>query len=184
MATATALPKRQDVPREHTWNLESIYPNDDLWEADFARVEGALPELEALSGTLANGPEALLHAIQRIHETQMLLEQLWVYASMRRDEDTTNPTYQAFFERASSLAARFGSATAFFEPELLALPDEQIDAYLAANADLRLYAHYLSELRRQRAHIRSAEVEAVLAAASEVTRSPGTVFGMLNDADL
>jgi oligoendopeptidase F len=184
VATATALPKRQDVPVEHTWNLESIYSNNDLWEADFARVEEALPDLEALAGTLGNDAEALLHAIRRIHEVQLVLEQLYVYAVMRKDEDTTNPTYQAYAERMAMLAARFGSVTSFFAPELLALPDERIDEYLAASDDLRLYTHYLDELRRQRAHIRSAEVEAVLAEASEVTRAPGTVFGMLNDADM
>ena len=184
MTTAITLPKRQDVSEEHTWNLESVYRDDELWEADFARAERALPELEALAGTLATGPEQLLHAIRQIHEAQRLLEQVMVYAFLRRDEDTTNPTYQALAERTSMLGAKFGSATAFFAPEVLAIPDEQVDAFLAASEDLRLYTHYLVELRRQRAHVRSAEVEAVLAAASEVTRAPGSVFTMLNDADL
>jgi oligoendopeptidase F len=184
MATATALPQRKDLAREDTWNLESIYPDDARWEADFARCEQMLPEVEALAGTLGNGPEEFLHAIQRMHETEMLLSQLMVYAFMRKDEDTTNPTYQALAERTSMLGAKFGSATAFFAPEALALPDEKLDEYLAANEDLRPYTHFLSELRRQRAHIRSAEVEAVLAEAGEVTRAPNSIFGMLNDADL
>lgn len=184
MATATALPRRQDVPVEHTWNLESIYPDNERWEADFALVESRLPELEKLAGTLGNGAQALLHAIEQIHATELVLEQLQVYALMRKDEDTTNPVYQALVERSSTLQARFGSATAFFSPEVLALPDEQIDAYLADEERLQLYTHFLSELRRQRAHIRSAEVETVLAAASEVTRAPGSIYGMLNDADI
>ncbi len=126
MATATALPKRQDLLREYTWNLESIYPNNEQWEADFARAESMLPELETLAGTLSNGPEALLHAIRRILETQMLIEQLLVYARLRRDEDTTNPIYQRLAERSSTLYSRFGSVTAFFAPEVLSLSDAQI----------------------------------------------------------
>jgi predicted RNA-binding Zn-ribbon protein involved in translation (DUF1610 family) len=31
MTTAQALPKRSEVAREHTWNLESIYPSDVAW---------------------------------------------------------------------------------------------------------------------------------------------------------
>jgi oligoendopeptidase F len=184
VTTATALPKRQDVPQEDTWSLETIYPDDQLWEEDFARVEGTLPELTALAGTLGLGHEQLLRALEQIHGTQRTLEQLLAYAFMRRDEDTTNATYQALAERMSMLAARFGSATAFLAPELLALPDEQIGAYLAASEELRVYTHYLNELRRQRAHVRSAEVEAVLAAAGEVTRAPKSIFDMLNDADM
>ncbi len=184
MATATALPKRQDLPREYTWDLESIYSTDEQWEADFNRADSMLVEVSSLAGTLSKGPAALLHALRRIHDTEMLISQLFVYARMRRDEDTTSPTYQALAERISMLYARFGSAKAFFEPDLLALADEQIDGYLAADEELRLYTHYLSELRRQRAHIRSAEVEAVLAEAGEVTRASQTIFSMLNDADL
>lgn len=184
MAIATALPKRQDVPQEYTWNLESIYPADSAWEADFARVEAMLPELQALSGTLGDGPEALLHVIRRMHDAEAILDQLGTYAYMRRDEDTTNPTYQGLVERMAALYARFGAAVAFFAPEVLALSDEQIEAYFSASADLCLYTHFLAELRRRRAHVRSTEVEAVLAAASEVTRAPGTIFSMINDADL
>jgi oligoendopeptidase F len=184
MATVIALPKRQDVPQEDTWNLESIYAHDDLWEADFTRSEEVLPSLAELAGTLGNSPEALLHAIRSIHDVQMVLEQMWAYAAMRRDEDTTNAHYQGYVERMSMLGAKFGSATAFFAPEVLALEDEQIESYMASNPDLQLYRHYLSELRRQREHIRSAEVEAVLSEAAEVTRAAGAIFTMLNDADM
>lgn len=184
MATATALPKRQDVLKEDSWALEKIYPDNQLWEADFARIESTLPELSALTGTLALGPDQLLRAFQTIHAAQQTLDQLLVYAFMRRDEDTTNPTYQAQSERISMLGAKFGSATAFLDPEILALSDEQIDGYLADSEDLRVYTHYLTELRRKRAHVRSAEVEAVLAAAGEVTRAPKSIFDNLNDADM
>ena len=184
MATATALPKRQDVPKENTWNLESIYAQDEQWEADFARCEARLPQLASLAGTLAGSPQALLHAIEQINKAEMLLSQVIVYAMMRRDEDTTNSHYQGLADRAQMLAARFGSTTAFFAPELLAISDEQIEEFLVAHEPLQLYRHFLSELRRQRAHIRSAEVEAVLAQATEVTHAADTIFGMINNADL
>ncbi len=184
MATMTALPKRQDVLQEHTWNLESIYAHDDLWEADFTRSEDILPSLAALAGTLGNGSEALLHAITTIHDAEVVVEQMWAYAAMRRDEDTTNAKYQGYVERMSMLGAKFGSAIAFFAPELLALSDEQIDGYLDSSAEMQVYRHYLDELRRQRAHVRSAEVEAVLSEASEATRAAGAIFTMLNDADM
>lgn len=184
MPTATMLPKRQDVPQEYTWNIESIYTDNAAWEADFKRLEQEIPTLATLAGTLGDGSNALLEAIQKIHDVQRLLEHLWVYASLRRDENTADPTYQALYERIASMGAKFGTATSFFDPELLSLPDDRIDSYLQDNAELKLYTHYLDELRRLRAHVRSAEVEAVLAAVGEVTRSSSTTFGMLNDADI
>ncbi len=36
------LPRRQDVPIEKTWNVESVFPSVDAWEAEFVRVGGLL----------------------------------------------------------------------------------------------------------------------------------------------
>ncbi len=183
MATS-ALPKRQDVPKEHTWNLESIYQHDDQWEQDFKKLAGLIPQLAQLSGTLGADGESLLDALQQRDEASKLLFQMYVYVHLRHYEDLTNPHYQALTDRASSMAAQFGAATAFFEPEILAIPDQQLDEFFQSVDALGVYKHELSDIRRQREHIRSAEVEALLASAQDVTRSPDDIFGMLVDADL
>jgi len=181
---AGAVPKRHELPQEYTWNINSIYADDAAWEADYKRLEALIPSLEHLSGTLGQSADAFLGALQQRDNATKLLEQLYVYAFLRRAEDTINSTYQALTGRIGALYARLNSAVAFFEPEILALPDEQIDAMLAQNDELRVYEHSLNELRRQRDHIRSAEVEALLAAAGEMARAPEAIFDTLNDADL
>jgi oligoendopeptidase F len=183
MATG-AVPKRHELPKEYTWNLESIYSNEAHWEEDFSRLEAMIPQLEGLMGTLGQSAEMLLHALRQRDAAQQLLDQLYVYAFLRQAEDTTNSHYQALTGRITTLYARLGAATAFFEPEILAIPDEQLQEFLQSNADLRVYQHALNESRRRRAHIRSTEVEALLASASEIARAPEAIFDMLNDADL
>ena len=183
MATSV-VPKRHEQPKEYTWNLESIYENDQQWEDDFKQLQAKIPQLEQLAGTLGGDAEALLDALQQRDATYELLMQLYVYAKLRQTEDTANAHYQAFSERIASLAARVSAATSFFDPEILAIPDERLDEFMHQIEPLAVYRHSLNELRRQREHIRSAEVEALLAAATEITRSPDTIFGMLNDADL
>jgi oligoendopeptidase F len=183
MATG-AVPKRQELPQEYTWNLESIYADEAQWEQDFAQLEASIPQLEALSGTLATSGDALLSALQQRDQALNLVEQLYVYAFLRQAEDTANSRYQALTGRITTLYARIGAAVAFFEPEILAIPDEQLEEFLRSNAELRVYEHAVSEIRRQRDHIRSAEIEALLAAAGEIARAPEAIFDRLNDADL
>ncbi len=89
--------KRSDIAQEFTWDLESIFPTDDDWENDFKTLQQRLPELEALKGTLAQSGQALLGVLQKRDELFEKLETLLVYASMRRDEDTTNSKYQGIF---------------------------------------------------------------------------------------
>ena len=66
MATATALPKRSEVRVEDTWNLESIYPSVEAWEADFQRVTGMLEGIRAGQGTLGDSAQALLQALNAV----------------------------------------------------------------------------------------------------------------------
>ncbi|MBV9787349.1 MAG: oligoendopeptidase F family protein, partial [Chloroflexi bacterium] len=183
MATS-AVPKRHEIPVEYTWNLESFYTNDQSWEEDFKRLEGMLPDLAQLAGTIGQDAESMLDAFQQRDEASKLIEQLYVYAYLRQSENTANSNYQALFERVSSLYVRLGSTTAFFEPEILDVPDDRLNEFLGSIAELRVYEQALAELRRQRAHFRSVEVEALLAESGEIARAPESAFEMLNNADL
>ena len=104
------LTKRSDIAKEFTWDLESIYPNNDAWENSFKKIEQRLPELEALKGTLAQSGQALLKVLQTRDELFEELETLFVYASMRKDENTTNSVYQGMFDRAMQLFVRASTA--------------------------------------------------------------------------
>lgn len=184
MTETQNVPRRSDVPIEHTWDLTTIYATDDAWERDVAALEQQLPELAALEGALAAGAQALLKVLQARDRVYVLLEQIYVYAMRRRDSDSTDAQAQALAERAGTLIARVNAASAFIDPEILAQPDERIAEWLAAEPELNVYAYSLEELARQRAHVRSSEVEALLAEAGDVTRAPGVIFDMLTEADL
>jgi len=76
------------------------------------------------------------------------------------------------------------AATAFIEPEILAIPTETINQWIAEEPGLKVYDYALEELARQRAHVRSAEVESILAQFYDITRATGEIFEILTNADL
>jgi oligoendopeptidase F len=182
--TAQELPNRSEINTEDTWDITSLYADDSAWEADFARVTELLPILQKLQGTLHEGPAALLNVFEQQEALSKMAEQVLVYASLRADEDTANAHYQALDERASTLMAHVGAATSWIDPELLLLSDAQLRGYLADEPKLAIYTRVVEELIRMRPHVRSAEVEELLAQASEATRGPSAIFGMFTDADL
>lgn len=181
---ATSLPLRHQVPRADTWDLESIYPTPADWEQDFARLEAELPRLAACQGTLGRSGADLLGALQLRDETGVRLGKLLVYAELHRDEDTANSFFLALCDRAQMLQTRYRGATAFFEPELLALPPATLARCRAEAPGLALYDHYLADLFRQQAHVLAAEVEELLARAGDLAQGPETIFAMLNNADM
>lgn len=176
--------RRSEIPPAYTWNLESIYPSDDDWEREAQSLQRRLPELEVLKGTLAQGGQALLTVLRKRDELFEELGRLAAYAHMRRDEDTTRSTYQGMADRATQLLVRAATAAAYIEPEILALPQTTLDRFLREAPRLELYRHQLDDLNRKRPHVRSAEIEAILAATGEIAVAPGTIFTMIENADL
>jgi oligoendopeptidase F len=178
------LPRRTEVPVEYTWNLESIYPTNDAWEHDFARIIALLPELAAFHGRLAESGQTLLDALRTRDQAAEPLGRLFVYAQMRLHEDTTSSFYQALADRATTLANDFGAATAYLAPEILAIPEERLDEFLAGEPSLALYRHALDEILRERPHVLPTEQETLLAQSGDMADAPQRIFQMLNDADL
>lgn len=175
---------RAEVPEEDTWDLTHIYPSRDEWEADIGRIREMTPELAGLKGTLSEGPEKLLRALQLEEQIGERLIKVYAYAALANDQDTSDPVTQAMEDRARVLHVEVSGQTAFLEPEIIALPEGTVEHYLEQEPELGIYRHALDSLLRQRDHVLDSETEALLANAGEVFGAPGTIFGMLNDADM
>ncbi|MGQ9928421.1 MAG: oligoendopeptidase F [Chloroflexaceae bacterium] len=185
MTTATPnVPTRAEAPVEFTWDLSVVFPDVAAWEGELAAVEEQAQQLAALQGSLNQGPEHLARLLALRDAVGQRLYALYVYASHRKDTDATDPVGQALQERAGSFAARVAATMAFIEPEILAVPEATLDQWLAVTPALQLYRYELEKLNRRRAHVRSAEVEQVLAQFSDITRAPYETFEMLIDSDL
>lgn len=175
---------RQQVPVEETWNLETIYSNDEAWESDFQALKEKVPELIGFKGRLGESAETLYEALQLRDDLSRQLHKLYTYAHMRYDEDTANSHYQALNDRAGSLASQVSAQLAFMTPELLSIDENQIEAFMEQNESLRVYRHAFDELALERPHVLTEAEEAILAQAGDVLGQSSSTFGMLNNADL
>ncbi|WP_416828758.1 oligoendopeptidase F [Ectobacillus polymachus] len=178
------LPTRSEVEKQYTWRLEDIFASDDQWEKEFSDVKNTLSKIGDFKGKLRTSANELVAVLKFQDDIMLRLGKLYTYAHMRYDEDTTNSFYQAFNDRATNLYAQASSLMAYIVPEILAIPEETIAAFLQGNEELKLYTHALEEITRQRPHVLSESEEAILASASEVLRSSSNTFGMLNNADI
>ncbi len=174
---------RDQISVEDTWDLSKIYEDDAAWEADAALLVHQLQTAVSHRGMLDASPMALAVALDDVMTVRLTVERLRVYASLRRDEDTTDDVALARYERATALGIEAGEALAFVEPDLLAMPEEQLAAF-AADPILRRYRHLLDDLQRRRPHVRSAEIEELLAQGADVARAASDAFGALDNADL
>jgi oligoendopeptidase F len=181
--TPKHLPTREEIPDEFKWNLADIYPTLEVWETDFGKLKQLLAEIERLQPGFLESASNLLAVLQLKDQIGRLLDKLFVYARMHKDENNANPIYQALTNRIQSLATEAGSAISFIVPSLVMLPAEQLASFREESTVLRIYQHFFDEINRQKNHILSAAEEKIMAESAELADAAGTIFGMLDNAD-
>lgn len=184
MSETTKLPNREDLPEKLTWDLTPIFSSDQEFDKKYEELTEELKNSEHYKGTLGNGATAFLEALEFVLTMYRKVELIYVYSHLKNDQDTTNTTYQALYARAGSLLSKVSEAIAWYEPEVLQLSDEQIWQYFEEEPKLEVYRHYVKQMVDNRAHILSAEQEALLAGAGEIFGASSGTFAVLNNADL
>jgi oligoendopeptidase F len=174
---------RVDVPVEETWDLGSIYRDDDDWDTDADKARSELTAAVAHRGSFGESAERLRRALDDAVAVRRIVERLVVYASLRKDEDTASTAALARYERATALSIDAGEALAFVQPEIMAIDPQVLDRYLN-DPLLAPYRHLLDDLLRHRPHTRSVEVEELLAQNADVARTPRDAFNALDNVDL
>ena len=183
LADNGAIPQRSDIEDQYKWKVEDIYPTIDAWNSDFDLLEQSLPALEKYRGHLGDSPETMLEALKLRDSLSVIDGNLYVFANLKLSEDTRRSEIQELSGRIATLDGKLGEATAYFEPEILALDQAVIDKFLAQNKNLSPYKFYLENQMRQKAHILSAPEEELMAMAGPILGMPIKLFGMIDNAD-
>lgn len=178
------LRERQDISEEFTWSLEAMFATDDAWEAEFAAFCAAIEQdpFNSIRGHSHEGADTLLRYFVQVIELEERLGKLAIYAHTKNDQDTRVTKYQAMMSRVKTVEAEYGEMVSFFEPELLSLPQDLLDQYIA-DEKLADFRKVLANIVRNKPHVLSNEVEAVLASLEDVLSSNEQVFAQLTNAD-
>ena len=179
-----ALPKRNEIAEESTWRLENIFATDELWQEEMKKLQADIPEVEKFQGKLSESADTLYQLLKLQDELSERLGKLYTYSHMRYDQDTTNSFYQGLNAQAETVLTLASSSMSYIVPEILAMDEGKLEAFLNELEELQAYKKTLDEITRQRPHILSEKEEVLLAEASEALSSGSQTFSMLNNADL
>jgi oligoendopeptidase F len=181
--TSKSIPQRADIDDKYKWRLSDLYKSEEDWEADYQKAQTLIGKAEDFRGKLAESGEFLYECLVAQTNLGLICENLHFYAKRSQDLDHRVSKYQALTDRAAMLASQAGAAYSFVEPELLKIDDEKLMEMADKFPDTNIYDFYIKELIRSRVHIRTAEIEELLAQSMMVARGPYSIFSMLNDAD-
>jgi oligoendopeptidase F len=179
-----SIPQRKDIEEKYKWDLRDLFQTEEEWEANYSKGKAFIENTSEFTGKLAGSAELLYKCLKARSDLNVIVENLHQYAKRNQDLDHRVSKYQMLTERAAMLAAEAGAAFSFVEPELLQIDDDTLRAMAGQFPETGIYDFYIEELIRSRKHIRSSEIEELLAQSSMVSRGPYNIFTMLNDADM
>jgi oligoendopeptidase F len=181
--TEDTVPLRSQVNPAYTWNAPSVFESGAAWEAEFTSVAKSLVDLDRLRGHLAVGPDALADALEAIEGLMQRVDKLYTYAMLNHHSDVTDQGAAGAYSRAQGLYGNTLAAVAFFDPELLAIGEPKLRSWIEAEPRLAIMAHYIEDLFRKQAHVRSGEVEEVLGMLADPFAAVRNTAGVLTNAD-
>ena len=175
--------KRCEIDDKYKWHLEDLYATDELAEADIAKIPEMAAEVASYKGHLADSAESLYKCTMLMEDLSQIIDKVFCYARMHRDEDGTVTKYQAMSAKCMAAMSDAMSKLAFFTPEVIAIPDDTLAEYMQYEP-LKMFEKYMEYILRTKAHVLSKEQETVLAAMAEATDAPSEIFTVFTNTNM
>lgn len=174
---------RDQIEETLKWKLEDIYATEALWEADYAAAQAQVANYSSHAGKLAASADALYAALCDDSSIWQLVERVYTYAHLHKDEDNGSAKYQGMTDRAMQLYVSAQAASSFLDPEILTIPEDTLLGW-ASEERFSRFRFRIADVDRRRAHTLSTEEERLLAMAQEPLSGADNIFTMLTDVDL
>jgi oligoendopeptidase F len=186
-AEATAAPSlksRDEIADRFKWNLAHIFADWTAWQGAYDELDSKIGAYGALQGTLSNGAGSLLAAMRLSDDIGQLTYKVWYFASLKYDEDQRDNQANARRQQVQILFAKASQASAWFNPELLAIPLRTVQAWMDGSAALNVYRFAIEDLYRQQEHVLDEKGEHLLSLSSRFSSSPNDAYAALSTADI
>jgi oligoendopeptidase F len=184
MNAPAELRRREDIPAEYRWDFTPIFADWDAWEQALADLQTRMDAFAARKGSLAAGADALLAAYQAFDDIGRRQYLVYRYPQLQRDVDMRDQAVAGHFQRVGVVFSRFATATAWFTPELLAIPEPTVRRWIDETPALAPYRFPILDAYRKQVHVLDEAGERLLSLAGPFNRAPVAAFQELSTSDI
>lgn len=179
----TKVPLRSEIDPQFTWNAPSVYADQADWEKDLEQVAGNVSRFAEFQGHLGDAPSVLADALDAFEALMRGIGKVYIYAMMSHNVDMKDQDAAAMFGKAQGGFGLVMATIAFMDPELIAIGETTLRRWMQEEPRLANFGHYIDDLFRKQAHVRSAEVEEILGMLVDPFGGVSSTAGMLTNAD-
>ncbi len=175
---------RSEIDDSYKWDLTGLYETADQWESEFAATEKLIDEISDFKGRLHQSADTFLEFQEKSEKLGWYSERILIFAGLKYHEDTNVSENAALWERARSLMTRISAAVSWVQPEMVSIPHETIEDWIAKNEKVAVYRHWFDDMWRTQEYTLSEKEERVLALAGDLAGAPTSIFEAMTNADL
>ena len=175
---------RDDIPVAYRWKLSDIFQNWKEWEDACQQLAANINAYGMFRDSLAKGADRLLEALQAADVIGQLSYRVYYYPVLTHDQDQRENSVDARRQLALQLLVKWEQASAWFKPELLAIPLKTVQSWFDSSDGLAVYRFALEEIYRQHEHVLDGSGEHLLALAGRLEGAASETYAALTTADM
>lgn len=175
--------KRSEVELEKTWDLTTIFENDEKWESEFEKLSSDIQEITKYENIMTDSLENFKNTIFLDEKLSLRLNTLYTYAHLKGDEDISNTKYQEYNGKMVQLYSKYSSLTTFIKIKILEMPEDILNEYLE-DSELKIHKFDMKNLLESKKHILSQKEETLLSEMGPLVNVSSKAFSMLNNVDI
>ena len=180
----TAMLQRTDVNDKYKWNLDDIYANWQLWEADVTKAKELMDKIESYKGQIKNDSKKFVEFITLEEELGRIIEKIYVYPYMLKDLNSKDEDASEKMQEIQALLTEYSVKTAWTTPEILTIEKEIMDKWIEENEELYNHKFSINEIYRLQNHVLDEDKERLLSYFGQFMGAPRSIYSELSTSDI
>lgn len=181
---ALAQDTAEQVDPRYTWDLTELFAGPEDWADARDEVMQNFEKIEARRGTLGDSADSLYVTLSLVSDTLKDAGRVFVYSSLNADEDLRDTETQERRQLGQIMFSRFTEATAWIQPETLAVGREVIEAFVTEDERLARFEFQLDDSLRNAPYTLGEQAEETLAFLTQAHGSARNIYSLAANSDI
>ncbi len=176
--------KRDEIADRYKWNMTDFYSDWNEWEQELGSLKSLMHKIPEYKGKIKNNCKGFIELVELEEKIERILDKLYVYVYMLKDLNSKDETSSIKLQEIQALCTEYAVNTAWITPEILEIPKETMEKWMAENIELKDRKFGLMEIYRLQGHVLDESKERLLSYYGQYMGAPHDIYAELSISDM
>lgn len=176
--------KRDEIADRYKWNMTDFYYDWNDWDQELETLRSLMDKIPNYKGKIKNSCKDFIELAELEEKIERVLDKLYVYAYMLKDLNSKDETSSVKLQEIQALYTGYAVNAAWITPEILEIPKETMEKWIAENIELKDRKFGLMEIYRLQGHVLDESKERLLSYYGQYMGAPHDIYAELSISDM